>query len=386
MSDINVTDEKALKDFLLDIECLEELSPWTSKLNIFDVLRIERQEIRHSNMLRWLLDANETHGIGDKFISMFMQRLFSDNKMPQMDIFNCLLSDFYSFSVQRESKHIDILIISHKEKIAVAIENKVDSHEHSNQLNRYRVQMEQAYPDYQRLYVYLTPDGDTPSDEVNWQVFSYSDVAEILETICENPNVSEETELLIKNYVSFIRRDIVEDKRLIEICNKIYSKHRQALDLIYDNITIYDSGIESIISNTLQKLNDEGKIIHEEDFGTCFRTVEMDKRIPLLDSPESAWKTYSIYSYWFRYETERFYLIFEITGKNVPEEQRATMNKMIDILKPNSNRDFTWKRLYRTDWFDLSNADDFEAEAEQAVRKAVDEILAMEDRLFAEME
>lgn len=386
MSNNNVTDEKALKDFLLDIECLEELSPWASKLNIFDVLRIERQEIRHSNMLRWLLDANETHGIGDKFISMFMQRVFSDNKLPQMDIFNCLLSDFYSFSVHRESKHIDILIISHKEKIAVAIENKVDSHEHSNQLNRYRMQMEQAYPDYQRLYVYLTPDGDTPSDEVNWQVFSYSDIAEILETICENPNVSEETGLLIKNYVSFIRRDIVEDKRLIEICNKIYSKHRQALDLIYDNITIYDSGIESIISNTLQKLNDEGKIIHEEDFGTCFRTAEMDKRIPLLDSPESAWKTYSIYSYWFRYETERFYLIFEITGKNVPEEQRATMNKMIDILKPNSNRDFTWKRLYRTDWFDLSNATDFEAEAEQAVRKAVDEILAMEERLFAEME
>ena len=231
MSDVNVTDEKALKDFLLDIECLEELSPWTSKLNIFDVLRIERQEIRHSNMLRWLLDANETHGIGDKFISMFMQSL---------------LSDFYSFSVQRESKHIDILIISHKEKIAVAIENKVDSHEHSNQLNRYRVQMEQAYPDYQRLYVYLTPDVDTPSDEVNWQVFSYSDVAEILETICENPNVSEETELLIKNYVSFIRRDIVEDKRLIEICNKIYSKHRQALDLIYDNITIGGKTYEKI--------------------------------------------------------------------------------------------------------------------------------------------
>ena len=382
----NVTDEQAIKNFLLDIECLEELSPWASKLNIFDVLRIERQEIRHSNMLRWLLDANETHGIGDKFISMFMQRVFSDNKLPQMDIFNCLLSDFYSFSVHRESKHIDILIISHKEKIAVAIENKVDSHEHSNQLNRYRMQMEQAYPDYQRLYVYLTPDGDTPSDEVNWQIFSYSDVAEILENICENPNVSEETGLLIKNYVSFIRRDIVEDKRLIEICNKIYSKHRQALDLIYDNITIYDSGIESIISNTLQKLNDEGKIIHEEDFGTCFRTAEMDKRIPLLDSPESAWKTYSIYSYWFRYEPERFYLIFEITGKNVPEEQRATMNKMIDILKPNSNRDFTWKRLYRTDWFDLSNATDFEAEAEQAVRKAVDEMLDKEKWLFAEME
>lgn len=386
MSEINVTDEKALKDFLFDIECLEELSPWTSKLNIFDVLRIERQEIRHSNMLRWLLDANETHGIGDKFISMFMQRLFSDNKMPQMDIFNCLLSDFYSFSVQRESKHIDILIISHKEKIAVAIENKVDSHEHSNQLNRYRVQMEQAYPDYQRLYVYLTPDGDTPSDEVNWQVFSYSDVAEILENICENPNVSEETELLIKNYVSFIRRDIVEDKRLIEICNKIYSKHRQALELIMKNKTIGGINLGSVIQDTLIKLKNEGKIRYDEEWGYQFGTERMYKALPSLDEPISAWNALDIYSYIFTLDEDRFFLYFEITGKNIPEEQRATMNKMIDILKPNSKRDFTWKRLYRTDWFDLSNADDFEAEAEQAVRKAVDEILAMEDRLFAEME
>ena len=51
MSDEKLTNEQALKNFMLDIECLEEFAPWTSKLNIFDVLKISRTEIRHSNML-----------------------------------------------------------------------------------------------------------------------------------------------------------------------------------------------------------------------------------------------------------------------------------------------------------------------------------------------
>lgn len=65
---LNAENEKALQDFLLDIDCLDELIPWVAKFNIFDVLKISRTEIRHSNVLAWLLDANENHGLGDMFI------------------------------------------------------------------------------------------------------------------------------------------------------------------------------------------------------------------------------------------------------------------------------------------------------------------------------
>lgn len=386
MSDIKLTDEQALKQFLLDIDCLEELAPWTSKLNIFDVLKITRTEIRHSNMLSWLFDANETHGIGDKFISLFMQSLVSNNQIQSKQIFDYLLSDFYSFSVYREWKNIDLLIVSHKEKIVIAIENKVGSHEHDDQLNRYHNQIQQAYSDYQQLFVYLTPDGEKPSDDVNWYIFTYCDVADILEQICENSNLNAETNLLIQNYIAIIRRDIVDDKQLIEICNKIYNKHRQALDLIFNNKTVDKSRLDTVIADTLKKISQEGRIIHEEDFGTCFRTKRMDEILPLLDSPISAWNTHNIYSYWFNRSNESFYLIFEITGKNIPNTQKMTMEKLIDILKPNSGKnDFTWKRLYKTAWFDLSNSSDFEIETENAVRQAVDEMLAMEDKLFAEL-
>ena len=386
MNDIRLTDEQALKQFLLDIECLEELSPWTNKLNIFDVLKITRTEIRHSNMLSWLFDANENHGLGDKFISLFMHALVSNNQIQSTQIFEYLLSDFYSFSVYREWKNIDLLLVSHKEKIVIAIENKVGSHEHDNQLCRYRNQIIQTFSDYQQLFIYLTPDGESPSDNVNWYIFTYCDVADILEQISENSNLNADTNLLIQNYIAIIRRDIVEDKQLIEICNKIYNKHKQALDLIYDNIIVDESGIDKIISSVLQKLSQEGKVVYEKDWGNAFGTKRMYEALPSLDTPISVWKTYDIYSYWFRYENEKFYLIFEISGVNIPDEQKSTMEKMINILKPNSSKnDFKFKRLWRTDWFDLSNASDFEVEAEKAIRQAVDEMLAMEDRLFAEL-
>ena len=68
MNSEKLTDEQALQNFLLDIDCLDELKQWAEKFNIFDVLKISRTEIRHSNMLAWLFDANETQSMGDSVI------------------------------------------------------------------------------------------------------------------------------------------------------------------------------------------------------------------------------------------------------------------------------------------------------------------------------
>lgn len=134
MSDksIEFTDEEALQKFLLDIECLDELLPWTGKFNLFDVLKISRTEIRHSNMLAWLLNANENHSMGDLFIKGIIQRLVENNSEGRYDVFQTLLMDLYSFSVFREWRNIDILLVSDMEKTLIAIENKVGASEHSD--------------------------------------------------------------------------------------------------------------------------------------------------------------------------------------------------------------------------------------------------------------
>ena len=55
-------ERKILEKFLEDIDCLEELTPWQeNEFNVFDVLKISRNEIHHSNVLGWLLDASGSH-------------------------------------------------------------------------------------------------------------------------------------------------------------------------------------------------------------------------------------------------------------------------------------------------------------------------------------
>ena len=60
--------EKELENFLLHTDCLNALNPWLDNFNIFDVLKLSRTEIRHSNMISWLLNPHENHGLGDSFI------------------------------------------------------------------------------------------------------------------------------------------------------------------------------------------------------------------------------------------------------------------------------------------------------------------------------
>lgn len=388
MSEKDVTDEQALQNFLLDIQCLDELLPWTGKFNIFDVLKISRTEIRHSNMLGWLFDSNENHGIGDNFIKEVFQRLVENDTVGKYDVFQVLLSDMYSFSIQREWKNIDILLTSSEEKIVLAVENKVGSHEHSNQLNRYRKIVENEYSDYKRFFVYLTPDGEDPSDVENWDVLTYTDIVEILENLVERIKLQSGVSIMINNYIEVIRRDIVEDQQLIEICNKIYNKHRKALDLIFANRIDGKAQLAQVIIDTLTKLGEEGKIIHGADWGNMvFRTEDMDKVLPLLSTQDSSWGSMNIYAYWLNFDGERFYGVFELAGSNVPKKDFQVMQKIIDELKPGDNRrdSFKYKRVYRTKWYDLRDIENNEEVVEKTVRSVVNELLTMEKNLLAKI-
>ena len=382
-----LTNEEALQNFLLDIGCLDELLPWTGKFNMFDVLKISRTEIRHSNMLGWLLNPNENHGMGDVFLKGILQRLVENDSEGRYDVFHVLLMDFYTFSVMREWKNIDILLISTEEKTVIAIENKIGSHEHSNQLNRYRNILEKEYPDYNRMLVFLTPDGEKPSDVENWDVLTYSDVIDVLEETNSQIKVLPDVDLMIKNYIDVVRRDIVEDQQLIDICNKIYNKHKKALDLIFENRIDERTQVSDAIKDTLCRLAEEGLIIYDENWGYNFRTETMDQYLPLLDEPVSSWGSTNIYSYWFNVRDDRFYGIFELAGNNVPEESMKKMQAITNILKPNDKRksNFIYKRIYTTKWYDISDDENIEGVVDKAVRAAVADILDMEKIVFSQL-
>jgi hypothetical protein len=57
------TDIEKLKNFILNNHDLEKLESMLLDFNVFETLNIVKNEIRHSNVLSWLLKPNANHGI-----------------------------------------------------------------------------------------------------------------------------------------------------------------------------------------------------------------------------------------------------------------------------------------------------------------------------------
>lgn len=253
-------DRQALQDFLMDIEILDKLEERVSGFNAFEVLGVIHKEIRHSNVLGWLLDPKEYHNLDDRFSKKMIHHCVKhDNRDEAAISYNpleLLLQDFNDMIIRREWANIDILGISKLNKFALVIENKIWSKESGHQLNKYRRIIENEFPDYTKLYIYLTPEGDDASDINNWLSLSYEKVMEFLESVLKvrRQSMNKESLVFIEQYIEILRRNIVGDNELEKICVDIYSKHKRALDLIFEYRPdtykgIYDKLIEIIDSH-----------------------------------------------------------------------------------------------------------------------------------------
>ena len=390
-TDVSLSEEEALQNFLLDIDCLDELQPWTGHFNLFDILKITRTEIRHSNVLAWLLNPNENQGLGDSFLRAVVQEMAVNDEDGKYDVFRTLLLDFYSFNVYREWKNIDILLVSDEEKFIIAIENKIGSAEHDNQLWRYRNTLAEDYHGYEKMLIFLTPEGDEPSDRDNWDVLSYAAIADILSRLTEEKELHDGARLMIENFIDVIRRDIVEDQKLIEVCNKIYAKHKKALDLIFEHRTDSKDLCFGFITSELERISDEGKILFNEKLGTggliIFHTAEMNRYLPPVKDNLSSWGTNYIYQYWVRMRDNKLCGIMELGGFNVPDDRMKIMQDMIEILKPSDRRreDFRYKRIFRTKWYDIGEDDNMQENIAACVREIVNDLLNKEKDLLKKL-
>ncbi|HEY9802753.1 MAG TPA: PD-(D/E)XK nuclease family protein [Leptolyngbyaceae cyanobacterium] len=231
-----------LESFIVDNVDLEELEAKLAQFNIFEAIGVVRQEIRHSNFLAFLLNPSQNHKLEDVFLKRFLKRVLlepyepEDPKYLKISTVDIDIADFSDVEIRREWKNIDIFIQSSSNKLVCAIENKVDSSEHSDQLKKYREILENEYKDYQIILIYLTPDGDEPSQK-DWRAYSYSKLLEIIDSICTSYKSTLGTDIytLMTHYSTLLRRHIVSDSEVAELCRKIYKKHKQALDLIFEH-------------------------------------------------------------------------------------------------------------------------------------------------------
>ena len=138
--------------------------------------------------------------------------------------------------VRREWNAIDLLVIINErnKKVVVAIENKIKTSEHSNQLQRYRTIIADEFKRHTPILIYLTPGDMRPSDDA-WIPFNYDEVAELLSEILNHKKsvLSPEVYSFILQYLTMLRRHVVGNSEVEKIAIEIYKKHKQALDIIF---------------------------------------------------------------------------------------------------------------------------------------------------------
>lgn len=234
-----MTDLQALKSFKKNIGCLAPLDQYINEVNFFEVTGITNLEIKHSNFLAWLFDANGSHKLGDAVIKRFLELVYEKNPDKIINIDYSTL-DYSSFIVKREKEHLDIFLYSAKEKVTITIENKVWAKESESQTKKYREKIQKFYTDsigYKNCFIFLTPDGIDANDKEYWCCASYKDIVNSIEKALTG-NVKGDVKLIIDHYLEAVKRYILmsEINKAEQECYNIYKKHKQALDFLYANI------------------------------------------------------------------------------------------------------------------------------------------------------
>src|SRR4030067_1768451 len=122
---------RKLDTFLVDNHELEILNSKLAQFNILRILKIERSEIRHSNVLAWLLDPRETHGLGASFLRRFLSRILIENEGVDVPFTpaHVELMRLEEVEVFRERNNIDRLVHCCSDHVVILIENKIRSRE-----------------------------------------------------------------------------------------------------------------------------------------------------------------------------------------------------------------------------------------------------------------
>ena len=326
-----------LKNLLEDMDNIEEsLSKWTGKTNIFQILNLSKNEIRHSNFLAFLFAPNETHNLSDEFFKMFLKRYIdsNDDNKAAINYFEALLNSYEDLIVYRENNNIDILLVSEKNKIVVCIENKILSSESRGQLNKYQRYVERNYSNYKKIFVFLTPDGIEPTNP-SWGIITYKDIIDILEQLMQKNSVEKKVHYLIKDYTDILRRDVGMDDEIKEIVRKIYQQHKEALDLIFENIPDNLSLMSELYIEALEQLAKENEIIFDPKYSgksiVRFQTPEFTDLFPDLPlSYPGGWNNHKMYAFEILNKggnsIGKIKLVF--TGK-IPEENKKIVEELM---------------------------------------------------------
>ncbi len=200
-------DDRAFKDYAALMK--------ERNFNAFEVLRYSDYEIRHSNVLAWLLTPGETHGVGDAFLRKIgecLQKKKHSGKLKGLDMAAGFAAE--DVRVERERDRVDVMVFLEKEpKVQLVIENKPcrRASEHVKQLRGYvKEQCKKHGASYRVQGVLLTASESGDPKHKDYLHLSWHEVRCLVGSLLEQGCVSsEEVEAFLRQYIEIVDRNIL---------------------------------------------------------------------------------------------------------------------------------------------------------------------------------
>ena len=198
------------------------------RINLLKIFGVSKKEDPHSKFLVWLMREEESHGLGNAFIELFVEAVTA-----KYDHFGDVSTEGVAIIPEASGERgtPDIKILG-KDYMCI-VENKIMSLEGKDQTERYAKDAEETaeelgIPKDRVFLIFLTPTGRKASDK-RFKSIKYAEIIKLLRQILAyQTNINTSTRFLIEQFIFNLEMEVLRlydlDKR-IGACLKQYSKH-----------------------------------------------------------------------------------------------------------------------------------------------------------------
>lgn len=350
-TDDSFKQKQALLKLLTSEDFAELQAISNNKFNIFQALRLQNNEVKHSNFLGWLLNPFESHYLMDCFFKELL-KIALRNDSTLVDI---ILKDLTDAKVTLEKmtndgRRMDIFIDCPRNKLVCVIENKIWSGEGCNQLEDYRnyILNNDKYKDYKyKIFLFLTPYKYSPCEDYKGYIrINYGDILKAINNLMKQYGclLEDGVKIFIEHYKRMVERNIMGemDKEIVDLCRKIYRENKEAIDLIVEN-SDESAEIFELFIELLKERTDVDKNIVVEDKSVKFLPKGINNTEKLAFGEFDNNMIVNLHSlYWGK---KPLYIEIAICKSNDKEKRNSLIkhiSKCLSFNKFNGNDDWSY--------------------------------------------
>jgi hypothetical protein len=219
-----------------------ELNALLNRFNIFEATDMGRREVKHTKFLSYLLNPNESHGLGDEFLCAFL------SKLPLVSLANFEIMSLHTELAEVKSEwfaensgQVDLIIkipIINSSNTGVkylilALENKINATQGANQLINYSRALCAAFEREKfSLVKYLLTNQDEESLDPSWNEILYKDtvipaIKQIQQSKTEK--FSAYIKYILNDYLHLMDVDEESDLRIDDLSREIVRDANQEI-------------------------------------------------------------------------------------------------------------------------------------------------------------